>query len=112
MAEPARHDRGPRCLLYVLFGALCIALGFAARWLYGRVAMRRPDGQIDAVAVTPRMRLMVLWRRLLDGLGGLFAFAVGAIGTYLSIDWPAPFDFLVLGFILACLRSWRCDLSC
>lgn len=94
-------DRSPMALL--LMGGLCIGLGFAARWLYGRVARRHPDGLDEAIAATPRLRLTVLWRRLLHGLGSLVAFAAGAIGSYLLVDWPAPFQFLVLGLILACL---------
>ncbi len=95
-------ERGPWMLLQL--GALCIAIGFAARWFYGRaVGQRRADGEGELVPATAQGRLMVLGRRLVVGLGGVAAFAAGATGSFLLFAWPAPFQSLVLAVMLAIL---------
>jgi moderate conductance mechanosensitive channel len=40
---------------------------------------------------------------LLVGLGGVAAFAAGAIGSFVLFEWPAPFQSLVLAVMLAIL---------
>jgi moderate conductance mechanosensitive channel len=97
----AAGDRSPLFLL--VLGALCIALGFATRWLHWRMIGRRPETQGQATPGTARDRLMVLWRRLVVGLVGVVAFAASAIGSFMLFDWPAPYRSLVLAIVLAIL---------
>jgi small-conductance mechanosensitive channel len=103
----AAGERGP--LTVLALGALCIALGFAARWLYGRAAGGWPDGEGEAVAATARERLRMFGRRLLYGAGGIVAYAAGSIGSFLLIAWPPLVHALVLAVILAilCLLAVR-----
>ncbi len=86
-----------RCAIYVI---IFLFVGAGLEWLYWRYAggtLLRIE--LDAVVTLGRTVIRAITRGLLIN-GGIALFALGALGTFLSFDWPPFAGQLVLSLLM------------
>jgi moderate conductance mechanosensitive channel len=85
----------------ILLSLAFIGLGLVVEWLFRRAAapVRIFSDRISVSDPVSRARL--LGARLLIGLGGVVAFAVGGLGAFLILEWPDLLRVVVIYFLLA-----------
>jgi small-conductance mechanosensitive channel len=82
---------------------LFVGLGLGLQGLYGLAIRGKRDRLFESNPATERDRVLVLARRLIYGLGGVAAFALGSIGPFLFFEWPPLLKTTMLALILAVL---------
>jgi moderate conductance mechanosensitive channel len=83
--------------------AIFVALGFGFEALYFRLTEPIRQRVIRARVETPARRLRAILARFAYQLSVVAVFALGSIGAFLALDWPASVRALLLGYLLALL---------
>jgi moderate conductance mechanosensitive channel len=98
-ADLGNHGRLEVLLLLAVF----VGLGMGVQWLFLK-ATQRMRAHLETVpleTVKSRVRLIAL--RFAFGVGLVVAFALGSIGPFLVLDWPAMLREVVFGYLMAFL---------
>lgn len=93
------QERGQPRVLVLVFGFA--ALGFGVEWLFRRATAGLRAWISTAEAATVGARLRLIGSRLGYDLAVLAMFALGSIGAFLALEWPALLRELVLGYLVA-----------
>jgi len=97
-------DQTLRSITYVL---IFLVVGSGLEWLYRQYTQHLLLGLEMRRQTTLWGKFQAAVKRALLIFGGLFVFSIGAMGTFLSFDWPGFVDNLVLNLLLIVI-SVRC----
>lgn len=97
-------DQTLRSITYVL---IFLVVGSGLEWLYRQYTQHLLLGLEMRRQITLWGKFQAAVKRALLIFGGLFVFSIGAMGTFLSFDWPGFVDNLVLNLLLIVI-SVRC----
>jgi len=98
-ADLGEHGRIRALLLLAVF----VGLGAGVEWLF-RKATQRARSHLDALpSETVKERLHIVALRFAFAVGLVVAFALGSIGPFLALDWPALLREGLFGLLVAFL---------
>ena len=98
---------GRRPIGVFLFFLLLVAIGRAAEWIFGRIAMRIHAGRTaDAAAVAATANgFGALGRHLFVEIAPLVVFGLASVGLFLSFTWPDLLTELIVPTLLAVIAA-------
>jgi ABC-type proline/glycine betaine transport system permease subunit len=83
--------------------AIFVTLGFGLEAVYFRLTEPIRQRVMQAQVATPAQRLRAILARFAYLVSVVAVFALGSIGAFLALDWPASVRALLLGI------CWRCS---